>query len=68
MPGACSWRGERATAGAQGSARHADGRRAGDGRGDSMISNLEADLVTRHPVALAADPGRVIAKLFLPGE
>ncbi|WP_052710625.1 glycoside hydrolase family 130 protein [Pseudofrankia sp. DC12] len=24
--------------------------------------------VTRHPVTLAADPGRVIARLFLPGE
>jgi len=33
-----------------------------------VISNLEADLVTRHPVAMTADPGRVIAKLFLPGE
>jgi len=33
-----------------------------------MISNLETDLVTRHPVAITADPGRVIAKLFLPGE
>ncbi|SNQ47424.1 hypothetical protein FRACA_190003 [Frankia canadensis] len=33
-----------------------------------MISALEADLVTRHPVTLSADPGRVIAKLFLPGE
>ena len=32
-----------------------------------MIS-LEGDLVTRHPVTLSADPGRVIAKLFLPGE
>ncbi|MDT3444591.1 glycoside hydrolase family 130 protein [Pseudofrankia sp. BMG5.37] len=29
---------------------------------------LELDLVTRLPLTLAADPGRVIAKLFLPGE
>ncbi|OHV31733.1 MULTISPECIES: glycoside hydrolase family 130 protein [Pseudofrankia] len=29
---------------------------------------LESDLVTRLPLTLAADPGRVIAKLFLPGE
>ncbi|ONH21918.1 glycoside hydrolase family 130 protein [Pseudofrankia asymbiotica] len=33
-----------------------------------MTSSLQADLVTRHPTALRADPSRVIAKLFLPGE
>lgn len=30
--------------------------------------DLEALLVTRHPVSLSGDPSRVIAKLFLPGE
>nr|WP_235948829.1 glycoside hydrolase family 130 protein [Candidatus Frankia alpina] len=35
---------------------------------ESGTMTLESDLVTRHPLTLAADPGRVIAKLFLPGE
>jgi predicted GH43/DUF377 family glycosyl hydrolase len=33
-----------------------------------VTPSLETDLVTRHPLTLYADPGRVIARLFLPGE
>ncbi len=52
------------------------GREASDRRSEPGTPSLEidpeidpeTDLVTRHPLALSADPGRVIAKLFLPGE
>ncbi|WP_256790100.1 glycoside hydrolase family 130 protein [Frankia sp. AvcI1] len=40
----------------------------GSDAGEADTVTFESELVTRHPLTLTADPGRVIAKLFLPGE